>query len=190
LTKAVPAPAIIQAEVALLTEMDHRVTFIEHMLELQTKKAGHVPIFVMQQAMQFAYEYVMGRVACLAGDMPTLTLEGAKKPLDQRVTLKDVDDMVADYKYNGKRIKIVDPSKLGGDVVVQCCHCGSTKCRAKKQRTVKDVPILVEGGFVTALSVFQPDKLGAYPVLCADRVDLWIGLVMVRVTQGRRLESI
>jgi hypothetical protein len=39
--------------------------------------------------------------------------------------------------------------------------------------------IRVDGKFAPALSIFEADKLGAYPVLFSERTELWIGLLMV-----------
>ena len=100
-----------QAEVALKTELGILETWHR---ELQTKKAGQVPSFIMQQAMLFAYAHTAGPrcVPGRAGCQRSRSL-GAKKQMDLPVTLKVVDELVADYKYNGMRIQIVDPLKLG-----------------------------------------------------------------------------
>jgi hypothetical protein len=125
-----------ESEIVKLTEMDHREAFIDHMMNQSTKTAPHVPPYVMRRGLEFAYRYIMGEVDWPDGELPTLNLDDAKTPLGERTTLHLVDDMVDDIKFDGWKVRIIDPSKLGEGVAVACCFCGSSKCRAKRQHTV------------------------------------------------------
>jgi hypothetical protein len=137
-----------ESEVVELARLHHREAFIDHMLQQSTKTAPHVPPYVMTRCLRFAYDYIMDDIDWPAGELPTLTLDGANKPLGERTTLFEVDAMVNDYKNDGWVLKIVDPSKLGEDVAVDCCHCGSSNCRPKKQHMVHLIFILYSYIFI------------------------------------------